>query len=585
MYNFDAVWGLEMRFSRFLVYTLREDPKDAEVVSHRLMLKAGLIYKEESGLYGYLPMGFRVYNKVVNVVREEMNKAGAIEALPTILTPANLWEESGRLNVMGKEMIRIKDRRDGLLVLGPTHEEAFTDIVRRTISSYRQLPITLYQIAKKFRDEIRPRFGVMRCREFTMKDAYSFDIDEEGLNQSYLNMRQAYINIFKRVGLNALPVEADVGSMGGTRSEEFMVLSSIGEATILYCPECKYYANIERAESIIDDTQDDEEENPLMEVDTPGVYTIESLTKFFNVSPRKFIKTLIYLSDGEPIVVLIRGDLDVNEVKLKNYLNSTELELADAETITRVTNAPLGFAGPVGISGYRIVADYSISTVKNAITGANKKDRHIVNVNFPRDFTVSEFANLRNARAGDRCISCGGKLEETRGIEVGHIFKLGYKYTESMNVTVLDKNGNRIKPIMGCYGIGVDRTIAAIVEVSNDERGIIFPITVAPFEAVIIPISTRDDRIVEVAERLYKELKDEGIDIAIDDREETAGVKFNDSDLIGIPFKIIVGKKTVNENRVEVKRRDNDHYYEFDVSTATPNIVNIIKEEYLKFRS
>lgn len=573
-----------MRLSKFLVYTLREDPKDAEIISHKLMIRAGLIYKEESGLYGYLPMGFRVYNKVVNIVREEMNKAGAIEALPTILTPAEIWEESGRLNIMGKEMIRIKDRRDGLLVLGPTHEEAFTDIVRRTINSYKQLPITLYQIAKKFRDEIRPRFGVMRCREFTMKDAYSFDIDEEGLNQSYLNMRQAYINIFKRVGLNALPVEADVGSMGGTRSEEFMVFSSIGEATILYC-DCGYYANVERAESILEEyfTTEEEEEKEIQEVDTPNVYTIEDLTKFFKTDAKKFIKTLIYVADGEPIGVLIRGDLDVNEVKLKNYLKCVELELATPEIIEKTTGAPLGFAGPVGLK-IRIIADNSIKTIKNGITGANKKDKHIINVNLGRDFEVKEFADIRNAKAGDSCIKCGKKLKETRGIEVGHIFKLGYKYTESINVTVLDKDGKRIHPIMGCYGIGIDRTIAAIIETNNDENGIIWPITVSPFEVVIIPISMKDEKIVEISENLYNKLLGKGIDVAIDDRDETAGVKFNDIDLIGITFKVIVGKKAINEGKIEVKRRDNKQVFELAIPQADIEIEKLITEEYKKYQ-
>lgn len=571
-----------MKLSKFLLYTLREDPKDAEVISHKLMIRAGLIYKEESGLYGYLPLGFRVYSKVVNIVREEMNKAGAIEALPTILTPAGIWEESGRLNVMGKEMIRIKDRRDGLLVLGPTHEEAFTDIVRRTINSYKQLPITLYQIAKKFRDEIRPRFGVMRCREFTMKDAYSFDIDEEGLNESYLKMRQAYINIFRRVGLKALPVEADVGSMGGTRSEEFMVFSSIGEAVILHCPKCNYYANIERAESLLEDNVENEPEKSLEEVDTPNVYTIEDLTRFFNTSPKKFIKTLIYLADGVPIAVLIRGDLDVNEVKLKNYLNCVELELADPETIEKVTGAPLGFAGPIGIN-IRVIADNSIKAIKNGITGANKKDKHLVNVNLGRDFNVGEFAELRNAKAGDKCKNCGGILEETRGIEVGHIFKLGYKYTESMNVKVLDKDGKRIYPIMGCYGIGIDRTIAAIIETSNDENGIIWPITVAPFEAIIIPISMKDQKLIEISEKLYKELISSGVDIAFDDREETAGVKFNDADLIGIPFKVIVGKKAINEGKIELKRRDSGQTYEVSITNSIEYIKNTIKNEYTKY--
>ncbi len=572
-----------MKFSKYLIYTLREDPKEAEIVSHKLMLRAGLIYKEESGLYGYLPIGFRVYNKVFNIVREEMNKAGAIEILPTILTPAYLWEESGRLNIMGKEMIRVKDRREGLLVLGPTHEEAFTDVVRRTVNSYKQLPITLYQIAKKFRDEIRPRFGVMRCREFTMKDAYSFDIDEEGLEKSYQAMREAYIKIFKRVGLNALPVEADVGSMGGTRSEEFMVLASIGEAVIIHCPSCNYYANVERAESILPDKPNEEDLLPVQEVDTPNVYTIEDLEKFFNVDDKKFIKTLIYVSDGKPVVVLIRGDLEVNEVKLKNYLKSVELELATPEIIEKVTNAPLGFSGPLGLKDVRIISDFSIKTVRNGITGANKKDKHVINVNLGRDFNVDEFADIRNTKKGDLCVICGGRLEESRGIEVGHIFKLGYKYTESMGVTVLDKEGKRITPIMGCYGIGIDRTIAAIIETSNDDKGIIFPITVSPFEIVIIPISSKDKDQMKISENLYNSLIKEGIDVAFDDREESSGVKFNDADLMGITFKLIVGKKAISHGIVEMKRRDNGQITEIPIRDAVSNIKKIINDEKSKY--
>lgn len=577
-----------MRFSKYLIFTLREDPKDAEVISHKLMIRAGLVYKEESGLYGYLPIGFRVYNKVVNIIREEMNRAGAIEVLPTILTPASLWIESGRYDIMGKEMIRIKDRKDNWLVLGPTHEEAFTDIVRRTVGSYKQLPLTLYQIAKKFRDEIRPRFGVMRCREFTMKDAYSFDIDEKGLDESYNKMREAYIRIFKRVGLNALPVEADVGSMGGTRSEEFMVFSSVGEATIIHCSTCNYYANVERAESILkdDDVVENETMGELKEVDTPNVFTIEDLTKFFNTSPKKFIKTIIYMADGKPVAVLIRGDLDINEVKLKNYLGAAELELATPEIIEEVTGAKVGFAGPVGLKKeIRVIGDFSIKNIKNAITGANKTDKHIINVNINRDFEVKEFADIRTAKAGDICKNCGGSLEETKGIEVGHIFKLGYKYTESMNVTVLDKSGNRIHPIMGCYGIGVDRTIAAVIETSNDEKGIIWPITIAPFECVIVPIATKDEKIMEISNKIYEELLSKNVDIAIDDRDETVGVRMNDLDLMGIPFKIIVGKKAINENKIEVKRRDNGQTYEIPVSEAVDEIISIIKEEYKKYEA
>jgi len=574
-----------MKLSNYLIFTLREDPKDAEVVSHKLMIRAGMIYKEESGLYGYLPIGLKVYNKVVNIIREEMNKSGAIEALPTILTPASLWVESGRYDTMGKEMIKIKDRRDNWLVLGPTHEEAFTDIVRRTINSYRQLPITLYQIAKKFRDEIRPRFGVMRCREFTMKDAYSFDVDQKGLDESYNKMKMAYTKIFKRVGLKTLPVEADVGSMGGTKSEEFMVFSSIGEATIIHCPNCNYYANVERAESILnDDTREDEYQKELKEVDTPGVSTIEELTKFFNTSPKKFIKTIIYIADGKPVAVLIRGDLDINEVKLKNYLGAIELELATPEIIEEVTSAKVGFAGPIGLrNNTRVIGDISIKNIVNGITGANKTDKHLINVNIGRDFNVSELIDIRISRAGDICKNCGSVLEETKGIEVGHIFKLGYKYTKSMNITVLDKSGNRVNPIMGCYGIGVDRTIAAVVETNNDEKGIIWPITIAPFECVIVPISTKDEKVMKISNDIYEKLLNIKVDVAIDDRDETLGVRLNDMDLIGIPFKIIVGKRALNEGKIEIKVRSNGKTYDVPIDKAVSEIKLMIEEEIKKY--
>lgn len=544
-----------MRYSKLLLPTLREVPKDAEIDSHILMIRAGLIRKLAAGLYTYLPLGLRVIQKIIEIVRSEMNKAGAQELLPPILIPAELWKETGRYDVMGKEMMKLKDRHDNEMVLGPTHEEVFTHIVRENVKSYRNLPLNLYQINTKFRDEIRPRFGVMRCREFIMKDAYSFDIDEEGLNKNYEAMRVAYRNIFKRCGLEVSPVLADTGAMGGSASEEFMVPSKIGEEEIIKCSNCDYVSNIERAISFQEfKTNNNETLLPLEEIYTPNQKSIDDLVKFLNEKAEKFIKTLIYKADNNPIIVLIRGDFEINEVKLKNLIKCNTLELADEQTIEKITGAPVGFASPVGIKGVKIIADESVIYIKNGISGANKKDYHIKNINIDRDYKPDIVGDIRLVKSGEKCIKCRSELLSYRGIEVGHIFKLGYKYTESMGIKIQDKDGKEFTPIMGCYGIGIDRTMASVIEQNHDENGIIWPMTIAPFHIIIIPVNIYDKEIMDVSNKLYDDLSKK-YDVLIDDRDERPGVKFNDADLIGIPIRITIGKNFKEQGKLELKER------------------------------
>ncbi len=543
-----------MRYSAMLIPTLREVPKDAEIDSHILMTRAGLIRKSSAGLYTFLPLGFRSLLKVVAIIREEMNRAGALELLPPFVTPGELWKESGRWDVMGREMLRFRDRHDNDLVLSPTAEEAVTAVVRENVKSYRDLPLNLYQINTKFRDEIRPRFGVMRAREFIMKDAYSFDADEAGLNTTYEAMRVAYRRIFKRCGLEVDPVQADTGSMGGSASEEFMVPSQVGEEEIVKCSECGYVANVERAVSRREFAASAESLLPPEEVATPDTRTIEELTAFFGTTPDRFIKSLIYKADGKPVMACIRGDLEVNEVKLKNALGAVELELGDEALVREATGAPVGFAGPAGLKNIRIVADESVRAMANAVTGANKKDFHLKNVNPGRDFAPEKYADLQLVREGDACPQCGTPLNSYRGIEVGHIFKLGYKYTESMNVTFLDKDGSEKHPIMGCYGIGAGRTLASVIEQSHDEGGIIWPMSIAPFQVLIVPVNVEDETLMTAAKEIYDALTKK-YEVLLDDRNERAGVKFNDADLIGIPVRITVGKTFTNEGKLEVKLR------------------------------
>ncbi len=543
-----------MRLSRFFLPTLREDPAEAEVVSHKLMLRAGMIRKLASGIYSYLPLGLRALRKVENIVREEMNRAGALEVLLPLVQPAELWQETGRWKDYGKELLRFKDRKDHDFCLGPTHEEVITDLVRREVRSYRDLPLILYQIAPKFRDEIRPRFGIMRAREFLMKDAYSFDADEEGLKVSYQRMYEAYERIFTRCGLRFRAVLADTGAIGGSESHEFMVLAETGEDRLALCEACGYAANVELAEGQAYFVYPQEEEKPLEKVSTPGVRSVEEVSAFLGVPPSKLVKTLLYRAGEEVVAVLIRGDLELNEVKLRNLLGVAEVEMADPETVERITRAPVGFAGPVGLSGVRVLADLSVRGLRNFVTGANEVEAHYVNVNYGRDFPEPEFHDLRVVTEGDPCPRCGRLLAITRGIEVGHIFKLGTKYSRPMRATFLDREGQERPLVMGCYGIGIGRTVAAAIEQNHDEAGIVFPREIAPFEALILTLGPDPD-LLEASERLYRELSGAGIEVLWDDRDERPGVKFKDADLIGLPYQVIVGRRFRETGEVELKER------------------------------
>jgi len=545
-----------MRYSELFLPTVREIPADAEIVSHQLMIRAGMIRKLTSGIYTYLPLGYRVIRKFERIVREEMNRAGAQEVYMPMVQPRELWEESGRWNHYGKELLRFKDRNDRDCCLGPTHEEVITDLVRNEIKTYRQLPRNIYQIQTKYRDEIRPRFGVMRCREFSMKDAYSFDADEEGVDISYKKMFDAYMRIFERCGLRFRAVEADTGSIGGSFSHEFMVIADTGEDSLVFCSTCDYAANLEKAEIAIPEGRkvSGEEFVPLETVHTPDMKSIEEVSWFLSVQPRDVVKTMIYSADGIPVAVLVRGDADVNEIKVKNYLNCDVLEMADDTMIYKATGAPRGFAGAIGIKA-RIIADYSLMNMTNFVMGANKEDYHVKNVNIGRDISVDSFADLRIARDTDLCPRCGGNLLFARGIEVGHVFKLGTKYSKAMKAVYLDKNGKEQYMVMGCYGIGIGRTVAASIEQNHDEHGIIWPLTIAPYQVIITPVNVNDEKIKIISEKLYASLLEKGVDVIVDDRDERAGVKFNDADLIGIPLRVTIGKKALSEQKMEVKIR------------------------------
>ena len=565
-----------MRMSKMLMPTLKEVPSDAEITSHQLMLRAGMIRKMASGIYNQLPMGIRVFRKVEDIIREEMNAKGAQEISCALLVPAELWQESGRWDAMGPEMFRLKDRNGRDYCLGPTHEETFTHIVRNEITSYKQLPLNLYQIETKFRDERRPRFGVMRTRNFTMKDAYSFDADLEGLDKSYNDMFDAYTRIFARCELENSPVQADSGAMGGSASAEFMVKSEVGEDEIVFCSGCDYAANIEKATSVNHEPST-EEMKEMSEVETPNVHTIEDLEEFFKMEAGKFAKTLIYNADGKSVAVVVRGDRDANETKVANAVGgAVEFEMADEEMVKAVTGAEVGFAGPIGIKADYLFIDQEVVDQRNVIIGANKTNYHIQNANFGRDFdgVVGDF---RNVQEGDRCPKCGAPLEIMRGVEVGHIFKLGTKYSESMGATFLDKNGKSQPIIMGCYGIGVERTVAAIVEQHHDENGIIWPLAVAPYHVVVVPVNVKKEEHLENAEKIYEELKAAGVEVLLDDRNERAGFKFKDSDLLGIPMRITVGKDIV-DGKVEFKLRSEDD----KEIIAVEDVLDRVKAEFVK---
>lgn len=549
---------MEMRYSQYLPPTLKESPSEAEVPSHQLMLRAGMIRKLASGIYSYLPLGLRSIRKVEAIIREEMNRAGAIEVLLPFVQPAELWQESHRWEEYGKDLARFKDRHNRDCCLGPTHEEVITDIARREIRSYRQMPINLYQIQTKFRDEVRPRFGVMRAREFIMKDAYSFDIDEKGADESYRKMVDAYTRIFTRCGLTFKMVEAESGLIGGSFSHEFMVLAETGEETIASCTHCSYAANIEKTEFKRLESGGPSQEKgslkPIQKVLTPDKRTVEEVTQFLHVSPQDLVKTLIFETDKGCVAALVRGDHEVSEKKLRAVLGAENLQLAGDETVEEITHAPKGFAGPVGLS-VPIMADLDIQQMVNFVTGANEEDAHLIHVNIDRDFQIGQFVDIRRFHPGDRCPLCGGETRIDKGIEVGHVFKLGTKYSKAMGATYSDDRGKEKEIVMGCYGIGVGRTVAAAIEQCYDQNGIIFPMPIAPFQALILPINIKIDLLKETAEQLYQNLMKEGVEVLYDDREETPGVKFKDADLIGIPLRVTLGERNLKKGRVEIKKR------------------------------
>ncbi|OOM74411.1 proline--tRNA ligase [Clostridium sp. BL-8] len=564
-----------MKMSNMLISTLREVPAEAEIDSHKLMLRAGMIRKMAAGVYNYMPIGLRALKKIEDIVRDEMNAAGAQEFLASAIIPAELWQESGRWDAYGAEMFRLKDRGERDFCLGPTHEEVFTDIARNEIKSYKQLPLNLYQIQTKYRDERRPRFGVMRSREFVMKDAYSFDKDQEGLDLVYDKMHDAYVKIFNRCGLDAKCVAADSGAIGGANSAEFMVKSEVGEDDVVFCSECDYAANIEKASS----PAEKEERQELMEVEkiaTPDSRGIEEVSEFLNISPKKTVKALLYNVDGKIVAVFVRGDREVNEVKVANASNASgDIEMASHEEYIKAAGCDIGFAGPVGIKADLILVDEEVTNMYNFVAGANETGYHLKNLNYGRDFegTIGDF---RNVTEGQKCPVCGGKVTIARGTEVGHIFKLGTKYSEAMNAKFIDEDGKEKPFIMGCYGIGVTRTMASIIEQHHDENGIIWPLSVAPYHVSVIPVNVKDEEQTRIANELYEELINMGIEALLDDRNERAGVKFKDSELIGIPMRVTVGKK-INDGEVEFKLRDG----EMEVIKIS-DVCNIIKGEFEK---
>ncbi len=571
-----------MRFSRYFIPTYKETPAEAESISHKLMLRSGMIRRLAAGIYTYLPVALKSLKKVEAIVREEMNRAGAIELLMPAVQPGELWQESGRWDYYGRELLRFTDRHDRPSCFGPTHEEVITDLMRGEIHSYKQMPVNLYQIQTKFRDEIRPRFGLIRAREFIMKDAYSFDKDEEGTNLSYNKMYEAYMRIFGRCGLRFRAVEADSGPIGGSYSHEFMVLAETGEDEIASCTACSYAANLERAEinpAEVDSETGATELEPLKEVATPGAHTIEELCSYLSIGPEAIIKTLIFVADGVPVAALVRGDHELNEIKLKNYLAAGEVELADPAVVAEVTGAPMGFAGPVGLS-VRIIADYEVRGMKNIIAGANREDFHVTGLNSGRDFALSEFADLRVITPEDHCPRCGKPIVFSRGIEVGHVFKLGVKYSEAMKAYFLDEHGKERPILMGCYGIGIGRTLAAAIEQNHDEKGIVFPIPLAPFEVAVLALQMHEPSVAETAEQLYLALSDQGLEVLLDDRDERAGVKFNDADLLGIPVRVTVGLKGVGQGCVEIKLRGETQTETVPVDKAAAFIKDKVKNLY-----
>ena len=561
--------------------TLREVPSDADVVSQQLMLRAGFMRKTANGLYSFLPLGWKSIKKIEAIVREEMDRASAQEIMMPILQPAEIWKESGRWNAYGAEMMRINDRHDNEFCLGPTHEEMITTLVKNEINSYRQLPVNLYQIQSKFRDERRPRYGLMRSREFIMKDAYSFDVDEAGLDESYKSMYDAYTRIFTRCGLTFRPVEADSGAIGGSGTHEFMAIAEAGEADIVYCTKCDYAANIEIGKPGII-KQDEEVLQELSVVDTPNASTIEAVAEMLNLPLHKTIKAVVFSIDGKVVLAIVRGDHEVNEVAVQHaVLGSVEPEMATSEELEKV-GLTAGFISPVGLQQtdeFAIVVDESVMETYNVCGGANKKDAHYVNINPKRDFNVEDIivAPIRLITKDDVCPKCGGGLEHAKGIEVGQVFKLGTKYSEALQATFLDQNGRPNPMIMGCYGIGVSRTLAAAIEQYHDENGIIWPRSIAPFEAVIVPINAKDEALMSTSQTIYTALQNAGVDVLLDDRKDRAGVKFKDADLIGYPLRITVSKNTLENNEVEIQIRKSGEALPCAIDSVADKVTELLQ--------
>jgi prolyl-tRNA synthetase len=568
------------------VPTRKEDPADAEVVSHRLLVRGGYIRQVSRGIYTFLPLGQRVLHKIERIIREEMDRAGAQEILMPGVQPSELWRESGRWEEYGPELLRFEDRKGTSFCLGPTHEEVVTALVRADIRSYKQLPLNLYQIQTKFRDEPRPRFGLMRGREFVMKDAYSFDLDDARADRSYEQMFAAYERIFDRFGFDYSAVEADTGNIGGSLSHEFQVLAETGEDRLVTCEECGYAANVEKAETRLSDEERDPdvELDELERIETPDRRTIEEVADFLEREAAELVKTLIYVVDEQPVTVLRRGDHEANQLKIRDALREHgigeggEVELADEETIEEVTGAPVGFAGPVGLE-VPIVADRAVRPMANFVAGGNAVDEHVAGINHGRDFEVEAFADLRVAGQGDICARCGGTFEESRGIEVGHVFKLGTKYSEALGARVQDEDGALRPLVMGCYGIGVTRIMAAAVEQSHDDDGIIWPVPIAPFHVQVMPLQMRNDEVVEVGERLYRELEAAGYEVALDDRDESAGIKFNDADLLGVPLRIVIGSRGLGRGVVEIKARGAEEATDVELDEVAAYVGDFVDRE------
>jgi len=565
-----------MKQSNAFIPTLREVPADAEIKSHQLLLRAGFIRQSASGVYSYLPLAKRVLQKVETIIREEMERAGAVELLMPALQPAELWQESGRWDVYGPELMRLKDRHERDFALGATHEELITSLVRDEVKSYKKLPLTLYQIQTKFRDEKRPRFGLLRGREFIMKDAYSFHASPESLDDVYNKMYEAYSNVFRRCGLNFRAVIADSGAMGGKDTHEFMVLSEVGEDTIAYSDTSDYAANIEMAPVVTQYVKSDEPAEELKKVQTPDQKTIEQVSAFLNVSPEKCIKSILFKVDDEYVLVLVRGDHEVNDIKVKNLFEASIVELAMPEETKEIMSCTVGSLGPIGVSSdVKVVADHAIAAIVNGVCGANEEGHHYMNVNPERDFTVSQYADLRFIQEGDPSPDGEGTIQFAKGIEVGHVFKLGKRYSESMNASYLDENGRTQTMIMGCYGIGVSRTLAAIAEQFNDENGLVWPVAVAPFQLHLISVNPKNNDQRQLADELYEKLQKSGFEVLYDDRDERPGVKFADSDLIGIPVRITVGKRA-GEGIVEVKTRRTGEVVEVHVEELQNTIERLL---------